>query len=199
MERREVINENDETRNHIVQVAAKLFGHFGFKKATMEEIAAATRKGKSSIYYYFRSKEEIFEAVVEKEANELKGELREEIARYNDPIEQLRAYILLRMRKLRKVVNFYDALKSDYLTHLDFIESIRRRFDEEEIQVVKEILQNGADNGKFDIESPELAAVAIVTAMKGLEIPLLIQKSQGNLESRLDNLINFLFYGLIKR
>lgn len=199
MERREILTENDETRNHIVQVAGKLFSHFGFKKATMEEIAAATRKGKSSIYYYFKSKEEIFQAVVEKEAEELRGELKEEIAKYDDPIEQLRAYVMLRMRKLKKVVNFYDALKSDYLTHLDFIDKVRRRFDEEEIQIIREIIQNGVDNGKFDVESPDLSAVAIVTAMKGLEIPLLIQKSQASLESRLDNLIKFLFYGLIKR
>jgi len=199
MERKEMINENDETRNQIVLVAGKLFGHFGFKKATMEEIAAATRKGKSSIYYYFRSKEEIFEAVVEKEASEIRGELMEEIAKYDDPIEKLRAYILLRMRKLKKVVNFYDALKSDYLTHLEFIDKVRRRFDEDETQIIKEILQSGIDNGKFSIESPDLAAVAIVTAMKGLEIPLFIQKSQGNLETRLDNLIKFLFFGLIKR
>jgi AcrR family transcriptional regulator len=199
LERREVISENDEIRNHIVQVAGKLFSHFGFKKATMEEIAAATRKGKSSIYYYFKSKEEIFQAVVEREAEELRGELMEEIARYDDPIEQLRGYILVRMRKLKKVVNFYDALKSDYLTHLEFIDKIRRRFDEDEIQIIRGILQSGVDNGKFTIDSPELSAIAIVTAMKGLEIPLLIQKSQGNLESRLDNLIKFLFYGLIKR
>ena len=194
-----MIKENDEIRNHIVLAAGTIFSHFGFKKATMEEIAAATRKGKSSIYYYFRSKEEIFQAVVEKEAEELRGELMEEIAKYEDPMEQLRGYILVRMRKLKKVTNFYDALKSDYLSHLEFIDKIRRRFDEDEIQIVTHILQTGIDNGKFSIESPELSAVAIVTAMKGLEIPLFIQKSQGNLETRLDNLIKFLFYGLVKR
>jgi AcrR family transcriptional regulator len=194
-----MIKEDDEIRNHIVLAAGTIFSHFGFKKATMEEIAAATRKGKSSLYYYFRSKEEVFQAVVEKEAEELRGELMEEIAKYDDPMEQLRGYILVRMRKLKKVTNFYDALKSDYLSHLEFIDKIRRRFDEDEIHIVTQILQTGISNGKFDVESPELSAVAIVTAMKGLEIPLFIQKSQGNLETRLDSLIKFLFYGLVKR
>jgi AcrR family transcriptional regulator len=194
-----MIKDNDEIRDHIILAAGTIFSHFGFKKATMEEIASATRKGKSSIYYYFKSKEEIFQAVVEKEANELKGELMEEISRYDDPMEQLRGYVLVRMRKLKKVINFYDALKSDYLSHLEFIDKIRRRFDEDEIHIVTHILQTGINNGKFDIESPELSAIAIVTAMKGLEIPLFIQKSQGNLETRLDSLIKFLFYGLIKR
>jgi AcrR family transcriptional regulator len=198
-ERNKMIKDNDEIRDHIILAAGTIFSHFGFKKATMEEIASATRKGKSSIYYYFKSKEEIFQAVVEKEAEELRGELMEEISKYDDPMEQLRGYILVRMRKLKKVTNFYDALKSDYLSHLEFINKIRKRFDEDEIHIVTQILQTGINNGKFDVESPELSAVAIVTAMKGLEIPLFIQKSQGNLEIRLDSLIKFLFYGLVKR
>jgi AcrR family transcriptional regulator len=194
-----VLNANDEMRNHIIGVASKIFAHFGFRKATMDEIAVATRKGKSSIYYYFSSKEEIFMAVVEKEARELKAELAKEISRYDNPTEQLKAYILMRMKKLKKVTNFYAVLKSDYLSHLEFIDRIRKKFDEEEIAVVKNILQGGIDSGKFTIEDPDLSAVAIVTAMKGLEIPLLINGDQANLEARLDNLIRFLFYGLIKR
>ncbi len=65
----------EEIRNHIVGVARKIFTRNGFKKTTMEEIAEVSQKGKSSIYYYFASKEEIFRAVVENEARELKERL----------------------------------------------------------------------------------------------------------------------------
>jgi len=194
-----ILNGNDEMRDHIIGVASKIFAHFGFRKATMDEIASATRKGKSSIYYYFSSKEEIFKAVVEKEALELKRELSKEISKYDNPTDQLKSYILLRMKKLKRVTNFYSTLKSDYLSHLEFAERVRKKFDEEEIEVVRTILQGGVDSGKFAMENTYLGAVAIVTAMKGLEIPLLITDDQGNLEERLDNLIRFLFYGLIKR
>ncbi|HVN57429.1 MAG TPA: TetR/AcrR family transcriptional regulator [Bacteroidales bacterium] len=194
-----VFSGNDEMRDHIVGVASKIFAHFGFRKATMDEIASATRKGKSSIYYYFSSKEEIFKAVVEKEASELKRELHKEISRYDDPTDKLKSYILMRMKKLKKVTNFYSTLKSDYLSHLEFADRVRKKFDEEEIEVVRGILQGGVDNGNFELEDSYLGAVAIVTAMKGLEIPLIITDDNGNLEERLDNLIRFLFYGLIKR
>ena len=43
-----------------------------FRKTTMDEIAQAARKGKSSIYYYFTSKEDIFRAIVEKETKMLR-------------------------------------------------------------------------------------------------------------------------------
>jgi AcrR family transcriptional regulator len=194
-----MVVQKDNVRIEIVQVASKIFTRFGFKKTTMEEIAFASRKGKSSIYYYFPSKEDIFRAVVEKEAEELKKELKRAISNVEDPIEQLRTFILFRMHKLKTLTNFYAALKSDYLNHLEFIEKIRKEYDRNEIEIVKNILRSGIDNGEFVIDDPELAAVALVTAMKGLEIPLFIKKEHGNIEDRLDNLIKFLFYGLIRR
>ncbi len=193
-----MVVKKDEVRTKIIIEASKIFTRYGFKKTSMEEIAAAARKGKSSIYYYFRSKEDIFKAVVEQEAEELKLDLVKEISKIDDPIEQLRAYILFRMHKMKTLVNFYAALKSDYLNHLEFIEKIRKNYDQNEVKIVTEILRSGIKHNKFIIEDPALGAVAIVTAMKGLEIPLFINKEHGKIEERLDNLIKFLFYGLVR-
>ncbi len=194
-----MVVKKDEVRSKIVRVAGKIFTRQGFSNTSMEEIAIAARKGKSSIYYYFKSKEEIFRAVVEKEARELKADLQKEISQIEDPIEQLRAYILFRMRKIKTLANFYAALNNESLSHLHFIEKIRKNYDQDEVKIVTEILQMGIKINKFNVEDPELSAVAIVTAMKGLEIPLFINKNHGNIENRLDNLIRFLFYGLVKR
>ncbi|HOW40403.1 MAG TPA: TetR/AcrR family transcriptional regulator [Bacteroidales bacterium] len=194
-----MIAQNDEIRTRIIDIARNIFTHFGFKKTTMEEIAQASRKGKSSIYYYFSSKEEIFKAVVEKEAEELKSELAKRTENIEDPIEKLNVYIKVRMRKLDKLKNFYAALKSDYLSHLEFIEEIRNKYDKEEIKIVADIIQQGINAGKFNVDDAELSAIAIVTAMKGLEVPLFLNKEHRNIETRLTSLINFLFYGIVKR
>lgn len=194
-----MVVQKDKVREGIVKVAGKIFSRFGYKKTTMEEIAQAYGKGKSSIYYYFKSKEDIFKAVVEQEAEELKKDLKQAISAEDDPIEQLKKFILFRMSKLKTLTNFYTALKHDYLGHLEFIQKIRNKYDEDEIAVVTEILDRGIHKGEFVIDDPELAAVALVTAMKGLEIPLFIKKEHGKIEDRLDNLIKFLFYGLVKR
>jgi AcrR family transcriptional regulator len=191
--------QHEEARLKIIEISRKIFTHFGFKKTTMEEIALATRKGKSSIYYYFNSKEDIFKAVVEKEAEELKAELYKKIEGVDDPIERLKIYITVRMRKLNKLTNFYTAIKSDYLSHFEFIEQLRKSYDLDEVRVVSGIIQEGIEKGKFSVDDPHLSAVAIVTAMKGLEVPLFISKEHGNFEARLGNLINFLFYGIVKR
>jgi AcrR family transcriptional regulator len=194
-----MLAQNEEARTKIIEIARHIFTHFGFKKTTMEEIALASRKGKSSIYYYFNSKEDIFKAVVEKEAEELKAELLNKIQNIEDPIERLRVYITVRMRKLNKLTNFYTALKSEYLSHLEFIDHIRKSYDLDEIKIIAGIIQDGIESGKFSVDDPQLSAIAIVTAMKGLEVPLFINKVHGNFEARLNNLLNFLFYGIVKR
>jgi AcrR family transcriptional regulator len=191
--------QHEEARLKIIETARSIFSHYGFKKTTMEEIAQATRKGKSSIYYYFENKEDIFKAVVEKEAEEIKTELHKKIAEVEDPIERLKIYITVRMRKFNKLTNIYSALKSDYLSHYEFIEEIRKSYDLDEVKSVAGIIQDGIEKGIFAVEDPQLSAIAIVTAMKGLEVPIFVSKEHGNFEVRLNNLINFLFYGIVKR
>jgi AcrR family transcriptional regulator len=123
--------KQENIREIIINVARNIFAKFGFRKTTMEEIAQAARKGKSSIYHYFNSKEEIFNAVVEKEAGALHIALSEAINTSSTPEEKLKAYIQTRMDTINKLANLYNALKDEYLDHFSFIEKIRSRFDQE--------------------------------------------------------------------
>ncbi len=190
----------DEIRSQIVSVASKIFSRYGFKKTTMEEIALASRKGKSSIYYYFKSKEEIFNAVVEKEAEELREELVTTLNAYNTPMEKLKAYVLFRLHNIRTMANFHAALKHEYFSQMDFIMKIRKQFDRDELTLVRNILDSGIREGAFLINDPEIGAIAISTMMKGLEVPLFLNKERKEeREKLLDDLIKVIFYGLIKR
>jgi AcrR family transcriptional regulator len=190
----------EEIRAHIVRVARKIFTRYGFRKTTMEQIAASSGKGKSSIYYYFKSKEEIFRAVVEKEAEELKQQLDRTIKKDDAPIDKLKTYILFRLHHVRSVENFYAALKDEYLSHMEFILEIRRSIDIEERQVVREILEEGMRDGSFHVTSSEIGAIAITTMMKGLELPLLLSDAhKKDRQELLEDLIRVLFYGIIKR
>jgi AcrR family transcriptional regulator len=190
----------EEVRAHIVGVARKIFTRYGFRKTTMEQIAASSRKGKSSIYYYFKSKEEIFRAVVEKEAEELKLKLDRTIRQDDAPIDKLRTYILFRLHHVRSVENFYAALNDEYLSHMDFILEIRKSIDLEERQMVTEILEEGMNDGSFQVASSEIGAIAITTMMKGLELPLLLSdEHKKDRQELLEDLIRVLLYGIIKR
>jgi hypothetical protein len=64
---------------------------------------------------------------------------------------------------------------------------------------MENILKEGVKNGIFEIDDTSLAAIAIVTALKGLEVPLFWGKEDKDIERRLDNLIQILFNGVMKR
>ncbi|HEY8398243.1 MAG TPA: helix-turn-helix domain-containing protein, partial [Flavihumibacter sp.] len=57
----------DPIRQDILAGARELFIHYGYKKTTMEDIARKIGKSKSALYYYFKTKEEIFEAMAQED------------------------------------------------------------------------------------------------------------------------------------
>jgi AcrR family transcriptional regulator len=189
----------EEIRDKIIDSASKIFSRFGFKKTTMDEIAQSMHKGKSSIYYYFKSKEEIFEAVIDKEVTAFKIEVTLKLAPITSPKEKLRAYITTRMHALKRMSNFYEAIRNEYLSHLDFINKIRVKYDENEVITISQFLKSGIETGEFQLDDPQLAAMAIVTTMRGLEIPLFWSGEQQDIEKRIDSLLSLLFYGIVKK
>ena len=190
----------EEVRIYIVGVARRIFTRYGFRKATMEEIASTSQMGKSSIYYYFKSKEEIFRAVVEFEAWMLKERLSRIIGKNNSPPDRLKAYILFRLHHVRTLENFYAALNEETLSHMGFILDIRRNFEIEEQQLVGEILEDGMKQGVFQLNSSKIGAIAISTMMKGLELPLLLDEAhKTDREELMEDLIRVLLYGILKR
>jgi len=196
-----IVKKQKAIRNKIVSISSNVFSKFGFKKATMEDIALASGMGKSSIYYYFKSKEEIFEAVVQKEAHELSLELEKRVIKVNDnPKDKIRNYVLIRMRYLKEMVNFYEALKNDYLGNLTFTERIRKKYDKEEQQIIKKILEEGVNQGIFKVRNTKFASIALVTFLKGLESTLIIDEDINleNLKENLDEILQIIFYGMVK-
>lgn len=60
-----------KTREMLVDVARQLFARMGVDNTTMNDIAQASKKGRRTLYTYFKSKNEIYLAVVESELDQL--------------------------------------------------------------------------------------------------------------------------------
>jgi AcrR family transcriptional regulator len=189
----------DEFRKEIVITAGQIFSRFGFKKTTMDEIAKALKMGKSSIYYYFNSKEEIFEAVVLYEANLLRNELTKAIKSVESPIDKMKNYVFVRMKSFEKLSNYYNAIFDKNLDHFEFIERIREKYDREELAILRLILYHGAREKVFTIRNSEYTALAVQTTLKGLEVPLFWKKKEMHIEDRLNAILEVLFSGILRK
>lgn len=192
-------NKKDANRENILKIAQEIFSKYGYKKTTLDDIANAVRKGKSSLYYYFTSKEDLFQAVIQKEVDLLRKELEIVVNRNTDPVDKLRDYILTKLTTFRGMANFYNALEND-VTAIEFIENIKHRHQQEEIRMIKRILIEGVRKNIFEVYDLTLAAIGITTAIKGLEMPLAAgDYSKVSLEHSVDNIVKILCYGVMKR
>lgn len=186
-------------KNTILEAAKGVFAKYGFKKTTLDDIARAVGKGKSSLYYYFKNKEELFEAMLSLEVDNLKTEFVTAIEAEKTPKLKLRTYIMLRMRMFVMLISFYPSFRQEFAENWGYIERIRLRYDAEELQIIKSILQIGIDQGQFAITNLDLTAQAIIKAMKGFEFPWALQHDAVDMERDIDSLLDVLFYGVVKR
>jgi AcrR family transcriptional regulator len=191
---------NDVVREQVVQAARQVFARFGFKKTALDDIAREARKGKSTIYYYFKSKDEIFKAVIDAEAEIRNKAIEAQISRIEDPRLKLKTYIYVRMQTLKMVANYYEAIKNDLLDNLNFVNSFRNDHFEEEINRIQGMLREGIDLKIFTIENPLLTARTIVTILHGFEVPLILKNlSDEELQKSVDEMLNILFYGIVTK
>lgn len=184
-------------RKKIIASAGQIFSHYGFRKTTMDEIASILKMGKSSVYYYFDSKEAIFEAVVMNEANILRNELTTAIKSGVSPVEKMRNYVFVRMKSFEKLSNYYNAIFDKNLDHFEFIERVREKYDREELAILRLLLYHGVRQKVFHISNSEYTALAIQTTLKGLEVPLFWKKRELDINSRLEAILEVLFNGIL--
>lgn len=191
--------DKEELRKRIIDTAGQIFSRYGFRKTSMDEIARALKMGKSSIYYYFSSKEAIFEAVVLNEANTLRSELTKSIKSVESPLDKMKNYVFVRMRAFQKLSNYYNAIFDKNLDHFEFIETVRAKYDREELAMLRLILYDGARRKIFNVANSEYTAMAIQTTLKGVEVPLFWKRKEQNIEARLNAILDVIFYGIVRK
>ena len=142
-----------KTKNLLVDIARQLFAKNGFENTTMNEIAVASNKGRRTLYTYFKSKEEIFLAVIQAELKRL-YERMEEVARKSiSPEEKMLQLIFAHLEAVKEVVSRNGNLRAEFFRDVWQVESVRKTFDKNEISLFRRVLNEGNDKGVFDVKN----------------------------------------------
>jgi len=193
------VSINDDIRTRLLNEARIIFARFGYNKTTVDEIAKAVGKGKSSFYYYFSSKEEIFKAVIDHEAFIFRTKLIESISVEASPLQKIKNYVLTRLENFKELVNFYNAVRNDGMTQISFIDEVRNKYEMEQQNIIKMILVESVHKKLIEINDIELVTEAMAEILKGLEYYLMFNtKAVGNLKDKIDGVLNLVFKGIGK-
>ena len=106
------INKDEEVKNSILEAAKRVFQKWGLNKTTMEDIAHEAGKGKSTLYYYYKSKDEIFETLAMMELNGCISKANSAVAELKTAKEMLRKYITVMLIEIKKTVSIYPLVRA---------------------------------------------------------------------------------------
>jgi len=195
-----VNNSKEELlRDEIIKAAQKLFKQYGLHKTTMEDIAKSMGRGKSTLYYYYKSKDEIIDAVILQEINELFEKTKNSVEKVTTAEEKLKAYFLVSLKTVKTKANLYKVVKGEIEDKVPHVKKLLKKFNTREITMVKEILLLGVGNGEFNPslkEDIDLLAYSAVSAIRSLTVDLAIEDKFPNWDERLNVVINILLKGI---
>ena len=173
-----------KTRAKLVDVARQLFARNGVDNTTMNDIAVASTKGRRTLYTYFKSKEEIYVAVVESELDKLSEALDKVAAEKIAPDLKILKLIETHLDAIKLIVRRNGTLRASFFRDIWQVERVRRNLNLHEIALFKQVLTEGNNMGLFDVDNVDILADILHYCVKGIEVPYIRGKIGDNLEDR---------------
>ena len=153
------------TRDAILDATDRLLAKYGYKKMTIDDLAAEVGIGKGSVYLHFASKEEIALSHIDRIIDRLKKRLFS-IAESNENVDtRLRKMMVERVLFRFDSVQHYSQSLNDLLASLrPRLLERRRSYFEEEAKLFAAVLTEGKKAGVFTFKDPLVAADALLDA-----------------------------------
>ena len=191
-----VIEKEEIIKNEILVQAQKLFQQYGLKKTTMDEIAAACGKAKSTLYHYFKSKEDVFDEVILLEMINLRRQVKDKVEEQKTMQGKIKTYVYEFHREVIHKVNLYRIMRKDYIDPAAEIKAKKRflKMMEFERSYITRIMEDGYDSGEYtevDWENIPWLAEMFLAAFLGT-VQYIVEKEGLFEDKKLMKLINLL-------
>ena len=162
-------DKSEERRVQILDAAADVFEEKGIQKTRMDDIVEKSGLSKGTLYWYFKSKDEIilgiFDNFISKETRELKTLIPSEESS-TDRISIYTERVILDMVKLLR----FPSISFEFLSiafRSKYIQTAFKRFLADHMGILVPIIQQGIDSGEFKEINATEAAIAICAVFEG--------------------------------
>lgn len=185
-----------DKREQVLDAMTDLAATRGLYRVTVDELAARAGVSKRTIYRYFRSKDEIIAALMERFMNMMGREIERIVATGAGPADMLTGVVRLATQTGRTIINplVLDDLRRYYPGLWDKIEQFRA---EKIQQNIFRVLLN-KDGGKFvgNVE-PEIFAAAFLASVRAVVNPEFILDKGLTFEAAVEQLVKLFLFGIV--
>jgi len=123
------------------------FLHFGFKKTTVDEVAAEMGISKKTIYKHFSSKEDIFYFIISRLAQSRKLLIEKKLVNIDSAWERLETMIKINLAEFRKLMKSRQTDIQDRFQS----EIANKAFREAFYEMLSDIIEEGVSQGEFTV------------------------------------------------
>lgn len=191
-----------KTRERFIEVARQLFARKGVENTTMNDIASASEKGRRTIYTYFKSKRDIYNAVVEQETDIALSKLRMIVAKPIPADEKLTEYVDVHFETMKEIVSRNGSLRAWFFRDVRKVDRARRVVSRKETILLQQILTQGVAEGLFAVDNIARTALVITKTIQGLDVPYIrddIAETGVDKDQLCKTFVSILLTGLRKR
>ncbi|MCX6236804.1 MAG: TetR/AcrR family transcriptional regulator [Bacteroidia bacterium] len=186
----------DTTRHTILTVARNVFAHRGADNTTMDDLAKASGLGRRTIYTYFKSREELYLEVINREIDIILKQLNRVAGMKISPEKKIVRFMFNHMKTIENLSRKDRLLRIEFLNRSEKIENFRKVIDIHEKECLASVLQEGTQSGVFLVDDYENTAALTHTTLKGLEQQFILDNFGKNCRETLELWQKILFRGI---
>ena len=188
-------------REDILRATSVVFQKYGFVKTTLDDIARECGMKNTALYYYFKNKEDIMDAMFECDMKKIQDNIINAVAKQDTPKNKIHAFILEKLISFKSQRRYFNlVLREDLsLKQRQFAFEQKNKFDEFEKELLTEIISEGIKNNFFENHPMESLIYMITGTTWGISYFVLHNEQDINLNNIVDDVVNIMFIGLEKK
>lgn len=191
---------NEQIKKELIKKSARgLFFHFGLSKTSMDDIARKSGMAKPTLYYYYESKEALFNEIVVEEATLFMERVEKKLPANLPADEKLAIFF----RTIYQDLKGYAAEMADVpdflCEHSPHGRPIVARINELFLEKLRPLLQSGLEEGVFHFGNVEVAATTLVWMTDFLNLDWMRHHPEKQRDRTIEMMIEIILNGLRRR
>jgi AcrR family transcriptional regulator len=163
------MSARDDRRGLLLSAARAVILRHGYRKTGLGDVAVEAGVSRATVYNYFSSKEQLFEALVDEEVAQLARAVAASFDPAAAPAEQLLAYVRARRQQLARIRQMYVLTLNVGRDLLPIADKSIRTLQARERAFIAGLVRTGIARGDFRPVDPDLLAAALLSALRGLD------------------------------
>jgi AcrR family transcriptional regulator len=191
--------QQENIREEIILSSIKVFETYGFTRVSMQDISKACGKGRSTLYYYFTSKMDVFDAIAEYLCQQVFTIAKESYSREASLEDNLVGFLRAKLRQINLITKRFHLAFEDMKSDPALMVSKTRHMLDDEIELIRDMIRGAIAKEEIQfLEEKDILFLSemLVTTSRCFEQEVLLFDRFPDFEARLAWLTSICVKGL---